>query len=64
LDFYLFQNLKTELRGKKFQADDDVIKAVEGFLEQQETDWYRKGLLKLKERWTKCIELRGGYVEK
>jgi len=64
-DFYLFPNLKTELRKNKFQADKDVIEAVEGFLEQQETDWYRKGLLKLEERRTKCIELRDrDYVEK
>ena len=40
-----------------------VIQAVEEFLEQQETDWYRKGLQKLEERWTKCIEVRGDYVE-
>jgi len=35
-----------------------VIEAVDEFLEQQETDWYRKGLPKLEERWTKCIEIR------
>ena len=43
--------------------NEDVIEAVEEFLEQQETDWYRKGLQKLEERWTKCIEVRGDYVE-
>ena len=63
-DFYLFPQLKSELRGKHFQRDEDVITAVEDFLGMCDKDWFKQGLLKLEKRWNKCIEVKGGYVEK
>lgn len=63
-DFFLFPRLKSDLRGKTFSTDDDVIQAVEDFLQGCDKSWYREGLMMLEKRWTKCIELRGDYVEK
>ena len=63
-DFYLFPKLKSDLRGRRFDTDNDVISAVETFLEGCEKTWYRTGLEMLEKRWTKCIELQGDYVEK
>lgn len=63
-DFFLFPRLKMDLRGRKFSTDDDVILAVEDFLEGCDKSWFCEGLMMLEKRWTKCIELKGDYVEK
>jgi len=63
-DFFLFPNLKSDLRGRRFNSDDDVINAVEDFLEGCDKQWYKDGLMMLEKRWKKCIEVKGDYVEK
>lgn len=63
-DFYLFPKIKNELRGRHFKSDDDVIDAVSLFLEGQDSSFYREGITKLHDRWSKCISLKGDYVEK
>jgi len=63
-DFYLFPKLKEEIRGKKFEDDSEVMAAVEAFFEGQDKEFYKKGILGLEKRWTKCIDLKGDYVEK
>ncbi|CAH1257192.1 SETMAR [Branchiostoma lanceolatum] len=63
-DFYLFPKLKFHLRGHRFETDDDVIHAVEAYLEAQDATYFQQGVAMLEHRWTKCIEVRGDYVEK
>lgn len=63
-DYFLFPNLKRNLRGRKFDDEEEVIGAVDQYLEDQEETFYRKGLMMLKTRWEKCIRLKGDYVEK
>jgi len=63
-DYYLFPNLKKHLAGTKFDSDNDVIEAVEGYLDMQEEGFYSEGIRRLQHRWTKCVELQGGYIEK
>ena len=63
-DYYLFRNLKSHLRGTRFR-DDDVLKAAtEAWFENQINDFYFKGIDSLKEKWAKCIEVKGDYIEK
>ena len=62
-DFYLFPKLKSHLRGRRFESDNDVICAVEGYLGAQTADFFREGIAKLEHRWSKCIEVQGDYVE-
>ena len=59
-DYYLFRNLKFHLRGTRFR-DDDELKA---WFENQIDDFYFKGIDCLKEKWAKCTEVKGGYIEK
>ena len=59
-DCYLFQNLKSHLRGTRFR-DDDELKA---WFEDQIDDFYFKGIDCLKEKRAKCIEVKGDYIEK
>ena len=63
-DFHLFPKVKKELRGRKFNSDEEVIDAVTLILEDLPESWYEAGLRKLKQRWEKCISIKGDYVEK
>ena len=63
-DFHLFSKLKTAISGTHFQSDDDVIRAVDDFLNRQEKDFLKSGIEALKHRWQKCIDTERDYVEK
>ena len=62
-DFFLFYKLKKELRGQRYDDDDELMLAVEGFCKGHDSAFYREGLEALPRRWTKCIESQGDYVE-
>lgn len=63
-DYHLFPNLKKWLGGKKFSNDDEVKLAVNGYFEDLDQSTYKTGIQALEHRWTKCIALKGDYVEK
>ena len=46
------------------QDDDELDAATEGWFGDQTEDFYFKGIDCLKEKWTKCIEVKGEYIEK
>ena len=53
-DFYLFPNLKKDVRGCHFWSDEDVVRAVEEWVNGKDPDF---------SRWSKCITLEGNYIE-
>jgi hypothetical protein len=59
-DFHFFPTLKRTLEGHRFTTNEDAEEAVW----TQATDFYQQGFLKLVERWDKCINVSGNYVEK
>ena len=63
-DFYLFRHLKKHFRGEKFENPDDLRENVVTFLGEQSKNFYKNAFLELVERWKKCIENGGSYVEK
>lgn len=63
-DFHLFGPLKEALRGKKFGNNEDVKNFVGKWLKQQDKDFFAAGIKKLVNRWDKCINVGGDYVEK
>lgn len=63
-DYFLFRNLKSALRGRHFRDDEDVKAATEAWLGGQTEDFYKSGIKSLKEKWNKCIEVKGNYIEK
>lgn len=63
-DFHLFRYLKEFLGGKRFDTDDEVKEAVEDWLSSQAADFYDLGIKKLVERYDKCLNKYGNYVEK
>ena len=63
-DFHLSPQMKKALAGRHFASDDDVIAAVEGFLESQTKEFFFTGIKALQRRWSKCSALQEDYVEK
>ena len=62
-DYYLFRNLKFHLCGTRFRDDDELKAATEAWFEDQIDDFYFKDIDCLKEKWAKCIEVKGDYIE-
>jgi len=52
--------LKKMLGGQKFASEMEVQWAIR----QQPTSYFASGIHKLVERWDKCLNKLGGYVEK
>ena len=62
-DFFLFPNLKKDIRGLHFRSDEEVVTAVEEWVNGKEPDFFSSGLMALEHRWSKCITLEGNYIE-
>ena len=62
-DFFLFPNLKNDIRGLRFRSDEEVVTAVEECVNGKDPDVFSSGLMALEQRWSKCITLEGNYVE-
>ncbi|PNF13621.1 hypothetical protein B7P43_G17418 [Cryptotermes secundus] len=62
-DFYLFGRLKSDLQGMQFVDDDAVIQNVREWIHHQPQNFFEKGTRMLPERWKKCVDCRGEYVE-
>ncbi|GBN67283.1 hypothetical protein AVEN_150143-1 [Araneus ventricosus] len=64
IDFHLFLKLKEFLRGKRFGSDEELGSAVTTWLNQLAVEEYDMGILKLVDRYDKCLNVGGDYVEK
>ena len=62
-DYHLFGPLKAELRGIYHQDDDDLKRAVTTWLRNQPEEFYRRGILDLRQRWTTAITRQGEFIE-
>lgn len=63
-DYHLFPALKSPLRGKHYEGLKEMKQAIKQWISDTPEDFFNSGLRKLVERWEKCIQLEGGYVEK
>ena len=63
-DFYLFPKLKANLRGTQFGSNEGVTEAVNEYMREQEKDFYLAEISKFEQRRTKCVALKGDYIEK
>ena len=62
-DFYLFPNLKKHLRGKRFSNDFELKSETLKWFDAQTYDFYKTGIYKLIDRWTRVIASEGQYVD-
>lgn len=63
-DYYLFPNLKKDLRGKRFVDDEELKAAINEHFSGKEESYFLQGIDKLISRCNKCIEVMGDYIEK
>ena len=61
-DFFLFPNLKKDIRGLHFRSDEEVVTAVEEWVNGNEPDFFSSGLMALEHRWSKYITIEGNYI--
>jgi len=63
-NFYLFLKLKELMKRHKVSDDENVICTTNGWLKDQEQQFFHNGIRALEKPWTKCISVAGEYVEK
>ena len=63
-DFFLFPNLKKDIRGLHVRSDEEDVTAVEEWVNGKDPDFFSSGLMALEHRWSKCITLEGNNIEK
>jgi transposase len=63
-DYHLLGPLKDHLRGHHYETDKAVQEAVWSWLREAGTDLYRRDMFKILQRWQKCIDRDGDFVEK
>ena len=61
--FFLFLNLKKDICGLHFRSD-EVVTAVEEWVNGKDPDFFSSGLMALEHRWSKCITLEDNYIKK
>ena len=63
-DYFLFPNLKKDIRGRHFWSNEEVVAAVEEWVRDKDPGFFSSGLMALEHRWSKCIILEGNYIKK
>jgi len=63
-DCHLFGFVKDQLHGRRYETTEAIQQAVRQCLRMAGTEFYRRGIFKLPERWEKCVQRSGAYVEK
>ena len=63
-DYHLFRFVKDQLHGQRYETTEAIQKAVRQYLRMAATEFYRRGIFKHPERWEKCVQRSGNYVEK
>ena len=63
-DYFLFPNLKKDIRGCHLQSNEEVLVAVEEWVRDKDPGFFSSWLMALEHHWSKCIILEGNYIEK
>ena len=63
-EYFLFPNLKKDIRGRHFWSNEEVVAAVEEWVRDKDPGFFSSGLIALEHRSSKCIILDGNYIKK
>jgi len=55
-NYRLFGFVKDQLHGQRYETTEAIQKAVRQCLQMAGTEFYRRGIFKLPERWEKCVQ--------
>jgi [histone H3]-lysine36 N-dimethyltransferase SETMAR len=61
-DYHLFRNLELYLRGNEYKTKEEIELCLTQFFSLKPTEFYRRGIMSLTERWKKVIENNGEYI--
>ena len=61
-DYFLFPNLKKDIRGHHFRSNEEVVVAVEDRVRDKDPGFFSSWLMALEHCWSKCIILEGNYM--
>ena len=56
-DYFLFPNLKKDIRGRHFRSNEEAVAAVEEWVRDKDPGFFSFGLMALEHRLSKCIIL-------
>jgi histone-lysine N-methyltransferase SETMAR len=62
-DYFLFSHLKKDLRGKRFESDQELVQMVTEWFDSKDETFYKKGIEGLRDRWLRVIDMHGEYIE-
>jgi hypothetical protein len=60
---HLFWPVKDAVRGGHFRSDEEVKEAAHDWLAQQPKYFFCREINPLMERWRRCLESGGNYIE-
>lgn len=63
-DFFLFPALKLHLKGRTFSSRSQIGSVIHHWFSSKPREWFTEGINKLPERWRRCVERNGGFIEK
>jgi len=63
-DYHLFSKMKVRLATQRFHTNKDIMDGVKTWLHNLAALFYDKGLQKSVQRYNKCLNVDGNYVEK
>ena len=61
-DFHLFCSLSNHLSGHIFESNAAISAFIDEFFDKKPKTFYRDGIRKLPERWSKIVEQSGDYL--
>lgn len=64
MDFRVFPELKSSLRGIRFDSAEDLTKQTQRIVSSLTPEWYTETYSKWVDRHKKCVDIAGDYVEK
>ncbi len=62
-DYWLFGEMAKHARGKSYSNIQHMSADLARWASEVETSWYSRGIKMLRERWERCIQMKGEYVE-
>ena len=60
-DFHVFDDLKKDIRGYRFQSDEEVQEWMRLWIHQCPNSFYKTGIDCLVSQWDRCINTSGNY---
>ena len=54
-DFFLFPNLKKDIRRCHFRSNEELVMAVEEWVNGKDPDFFSFGLMAFEHHWSMCI---------